>query len=484
MFIKEYVNKYYPHKNINNLIVNNHKILKVTLNSKKVEEGSIYCHIKFNEHLEYIDDAIKNGAKTIIVSRNCSCNKYDDVNIIYVDNPKLDCARLNKELYLLKFLSFPIMIGITGTTGKTSISTLIFEILKGLGENVLLINSDGIYSYNLSNFKKYSTNNTTPSNEVIYDFMSTLDKPYAYVIIEVSSQGVSDLRVLGIEFDYTIVTNFNQEHQEYYDSKEEYLHAKLQLVNSTKRHLIIQDNIEHFNEFITTSIIPYTTYGIENGDVVAYILSNDLENTIFKVKINNKHYEVKTKLIGEYNVLNIIAVLTLFDLLKVSILKSIEIIKSIDLIKGRMNIFKYNNRFIVVDYAHTKIALRETLHFLKSQRKNKLIVVIGAGGFRDINYRKFIGNYVSMVSDFIIFTEDNSREEDISDIINDIVENVKNENYKIIYNRQKAIDYAIKNSVEDDIIAIVGKGNEEYIISKDRIDFNDFAYIKNLSKYD
>lgn len=480
MKITSYFDKYYPNSKLLGYFYNNHFISKVTSNSKEVIPNCVYCHFKGNDNLNYIDEAISKGAKTILITKKCMYNTNKNINIIHIDNPKVELARLNKELYLKKYLKFPQMISVTGTTGKTSVCTLIFEILKKLQKDILLISSDKIHSYYANNYKTYLTNNTTPTNDIIYDYMMQNDTPYDHVIIEISSQGIDDLRVLGIEFDYTIVTNFHKEHMEYHLNENNYLNSKLKLLHSTKQHLIINKDIEHFNKFISESIVPYTTYGINNGDVSGNIIKSNLEETLFYLKILNKKYLVNSKLIGDFNVYNLLSVLTLFKIMGFSLLKVIDIIENINEIKGRMNIIKYQGMYLIVDYAHSKIALENLLAFIKKNVKRKLFVVIGAGGMRDVSNRYFIGDLATKLSDYAIFTEDNSREEKVEDIISDITKNIKSDNYKVIYNRKDAIDYAISISSEDDIVLIVGKGNEDYIINKEKYKFNDLEYIKSL----
>lgn len=484
MKIKYYFDKYYSHGKKLGYLFNNHSITKVTSNSKEVSKNAIYCHFKENECLNYIDEAINLGAKTIITSHSCSYKTKKNVNIIQVDNPKVEIARINKELYLEKYNVFPNMISITGTTGKTTVSTLIFKVLKSLNKDVLLISSNKIHCYFGSNYDVYDNKNTTPSNDIIYQYMMEHELPYDFVIIEVSSQGIVDLRVLGMEFDYTLVTNFNPEHQEYHKNELDYLNAKLKLIPWTKKHLIINQNIKHFNKFISSSELPYTTYGIESGDFKGSIIKCDLEESLFYLQTLNKKYLVKSKLIGDFNVLNLVSVITLLNVMGFSILKVIEIIEQIDEIDGRMNMFTYQDRHIIVDYAHSKIALEYLVSFLKQVVKKRLIVVIGAGGLRDVTYRSFIGKLICEHANYVIFTEDNSRDELTQDIISDIIKEVKSNNYEVVYIRQQAIDKAIQISQTDDIIVIIGKGNEDFIISKKITKFNDVKYIKSLVNKD
>ena len=483
MKIKTYIDKYYQNNNKLGYLYNNHNIIKVTSNSKEVTKGSVYCHLKDHNYLNYVFEAIDKGANTIFLPYDCLVSTKKNVNIIHVDNPKIELARLNKEIYLEKYGKFPIIIGITGTTGKTTVSTLIYETLKKLEKDVLLIGSSGILSYYAKTIKQYKTNNTTPKSDIIYKHMSENELPYDYVIVEVSSQGLVDLRLLGIEFDYSLITNFHIEHLEYHQNEENYFNAKCKLIYNTKKHLIIYHDIEYYKDFITTSVIPYTTFGINEGDFKASEKLSDLSVNNFILSTKNKHYIINSKLISKVNMLNICATIALLNTIGYPIMSLIKCLEEIDLIEGRMNVFKYNNRHIIVDYAHSKYALINTLSYLREKTSNRLIVVIGAGGLRAVDNRWFIGKTTLEMCDFVVFTEDNSRTEKTDDIINDILDGneLKNkQNYTICLCRKEAIDFALKMSQPNDVVAIIGKGNEDFIISDKVIKFNDIDYIKSL----
>ena len=484
MKIKEYIDKYYSKNNKLGYMYNNHNITKVTSNSKDVTKGAVYCHLKNKDYLSYVNEAIKNGASTLFIPYDCHIKTKKNINIIKVHNPKIELARLNKEIYLSKYSTFPTFIGVTGTTGKTSVSLMIYNVLTNLDKDVLLIGSNGIYSYYAKTTKVFSTNNTTPNNEIIYKYINQHEMAYDYVVIEVSSQGLVDLRVLGIEFDYSIVTNFHQEHLEYHHTESNYLYAKLRLIYNTTKHLIIYNDIEYLNDFITCSIIPYTTYGTIEGDYKVKEDVSDLFTNKFILTNKNKHYLIETKLIGKTNMINICGTVSLLNTIGYPISTIINCINKINVIDGRMNLFNVNNRYVIVDYAHSKYALEQTLSYLKEKTMNKLIVVIGAGGLRDTSNRKFIGEITFKLCDYVVFTEDNSRSEKVEDIINDILYNndlYNNQNYSICLCRKDAIDYALKISEENDVVAIIGKGNEDYIISDKIVLFNDVEYIKSLA---
>lgn len=480
MKIKTYLDYYYPNKLKYRHLISNHRITNITSDYKEVSRGSVYFHFKNNECLNYIEEAIKNKAFTIFISNECQFKTNKLINIIKVDNPKIDMARLNYLNYLEKYHHFPTFIGVTGTTGKTTVSTLIFETLRKMSHDVLLISSSGIFSYYASTLKRYKTNNTTPSNAIIYKYMMENEMPYDFVIIEVSSQGISDFRVSGIKFDYSIVTNFKKEHLEYYQDEESYFLSKKKLILNTSKHIFINKEIEKYNKFIEDITIPYTSYGINDGDITSRVISSNLFSNEFLIKYKNKTFNINSKLIGKFNICNILSVFSLFVTLGYKPLDIINILENIDNVNGRMNVFKHKGVNIIVDYAHSKLALEHVLSFLNDVKERKLITVIGAGGLRDKENRSFIGSYVTSNCDFVVITEDNSRTEDLDNIINDITKDIKSNNYHIEKERKFAIDYALKNSSEGDIVAVLGKGDEEYIIKDKPIYFSDLEYIKKV----
>ncbi len=479
MRILYYLKKYCPFKNY---FINNHQINKITDNSKDVQKNDVYFYLCKDKHYEYINEAISKGAKTIFVSKDCDFKTNLNVNIIKVDNPKIDIGRINKEIYLKKYEKFPIMISITGTCGKTTSSILTFSFLKSLNKDVLLISSNGIYSYYAKTLKMFSTNNTTPSNNLIYKYLSLHELSYDYVIIEVSSQALSDLRVIGIDFDYTLITNFYQEHLEYYESEKDYLEAKQKILSQTRKHLIINEEINYFDSFIEKTNVFYTTFGFDKGDIKAKILNANLSVSEFLISYQNKKYLVKSKLIGDFNVYNFLGVFSLLKVMGFFDELIINSLSNIDHIDGRMNILNYKKREIIIDYAHSHLAFEKVMEYLNRHSNSNLIVVVGAGGMRNTFNRSFIGQVTTSNSSKVIFTEDNSRTEDVKKIISEITNTLDHEKYLIEYERKKAIDLALSISNEGDIIAILGKGNEDFIISKKIKRFNDLEYIKSLIK--
>lgn len=482
MKINDYLKKYYKCSEV----IYNHKIDYVTSNSKNVKKNCIYVFIDSysSTNQQYIFEAINKGAKTIFLSyKNKSLKNVisKKINLVYVENPKVDLARLLKIVYLNRYLKFPTMISVTGTYGKTTSSSVIYQTIKNIGYDVLLIGSNGNYGYYGNVETYYETKNTTPSIFVIYDLMSKNELAYDYVIIEVSSQGEMEGRILGIEFDYCLITSFSPEHLEYHQNLSEYKNAKARIINKTKYSIIINAQINDYDYFSNLNEVKKVTYGINKGDYK--LLQIDGLDDIFIINDCSKSYLVQTKLKADFNMLNIVGAFALLKELNIDELKILNSINSINPILGRMNLIYNNKKEIYVDYAHTISAVEAVLKYFCKIKKGRIITVIGCGGDRDKSRRPKIGKITSLYSDLVIFTEDNSRSENTKNIINDIISGVENNNYFVEEDRFKAIKLACDISKEDDIVLILGKGNEKQIIANDNSkEFNDIEVVKLLMK--
>lgn len=473
MKLSYYLNKF----KIDAKIKDDHEISLITDHSKQVIKNSIYFYI-IDKDKTFIDEAIRNGAKTIILSNDIDFD-YNNINIVKVSNPKYIMSLFLKESYLLKYNQLPIIIGVTGTTGKTTTSSLIYQSLKRLKYDVLLFSSNGNISYYACCEKKYKTINTTPSLSTIYELMMKNELSYDYVVIEVSSQGFCEGRILNIEFDYMIFTNFSCEHLEYHKTYEKYRSAKLDILKQVKKFIIMPFDFNESKYFLNNLDKMIITYGTSNSDYTIDILSDEINESLFIISNKNKNTLFKSKIIGRFNIYNLTSVYILLNEILVENNKINDVICSLKDVDGRMNVFNMNNNYIIVDYAHSLVAIEYLLEYLKNKKHNRIISIIGSGGNRYKERRRKIGDLVTKICDFTIFTEDNSRDENVEDIIKDMLYEVKTNNFIIKYNRKKAIDFGISLLEKDDILVIIGKGNEDYIERKDKIMFNDLKYVKS-----
>lgn len=437
----------------------------IKIDSRKVESGDTFIALKGinDDGNKYIEEAIKNGASKVIVEDG----KYSVETVIVEDTKKY----LEEYLYNNYYdkISKLKLIGITGTNGKTTTSFLIYQALNKNGVKCAYIGTIGFYMEEC-----IETSNTTPNLYEIYNMLiKCAENNYEYVVMEVSSQGLSTGRVNTLKFDYAVFTNLTMDHLDYHITMENYMNEKLKLFNMVDGYAIINSDDKYSNNFILDKN-KNITYG-KNGDYKISDIVMDIHGTSFK--LNNIEY--KTKLIGEYNVYNMAIVIILLNILKLD--KSV--ISSLESPVGRMDIVRYKDNLIIIDFAHTPDAVEKILSTVSKIKHNKIITVIGCGGNRDKEKRSIIGDIVTKNSNYAIFTSDNPRYEDPIDILNDITCKLDNKNYEIIVNREESINKSIQMLSKNDILLLLGKGHENYqIIGNKKIPFNDKKTVLDITR--
>ncbi|XMB66131.1 UDP-N-acetylmuramoyl-L-alanyl-D-glutamate--2,6-diaminopimelate ligase [Mycoplasmatota bacterium zrk1] len=432
--------------------VKNHKVTGIYNNSKECTYNSIFIALGGinNDGNNFIDEAIRNGAKTIITEKDIK----KEVNVIRVNNIKEIQAKVAKVFY--KDLSSKIkIIGVTGTNGKTSVTTLLHNFLKQWGS--VLIGTNGVFI----NDEFHSLSNTTPDILTTYKFLKeAVTRHFRFAVMEVSSIGISEYRVHGLAFEYTIYTNISHDHLDYHKTTQNYIEAKRKLLIQTKRHNLINKDDHILYNFRDFRSIFYSLNEVE-------VLSE--EPLIFKFN-DSKYY---SRLYGKFNVYNIMACIKILSLMGINLMKFKEYLKDFKKIDGRMNVYSVQDKKIVIDYAHSPGAVKNVLETFKG------CVVIGCGGDRDILKRKVIAEICLDKAEFSVFTSDNPRTESLYKIFNDMTFGLKGD-YLIIPDRYSAIEYAIKNF---NTILILGKGNEEFqVVGNKKIRFSDLKAVKRILK--
>ena len=402
--------------------------MNISANSKKGNNIFVSLNNK------YIDDAINNGFKKIIVSKS----KFKAVK----------STRKYLEKYLKKYyykqIKDVILIGVTGTNGKTSTSYLIYQALNLAGIKCSYIGTIGFYLE--TDIKKL--NNTTPDICDLYEMIiESINCGCKAVVMEVSSHALKLGRVNTLKFDYAILTNITEDHLDFHKTYKDYYKTKMSIFKKLKKK------------------------GNKISDIK--IENYDINNDYFKY--NNKIYNTKIK--GEYNIKNIIPSIIILDKMNID---SRKIIPQLCLPPGRMQIINYKNNSIIIDYAHTPDAMEKIISTVKKMNYNKIITIFGCGGNREKEKRPKMGEIASLLSDYVILTNDNPRDENPKEIIREIKQNMNN-NYKIIYDRKKAIQEGIKMLKENDVLLILGKGHEEYqIIDNKKIFFSDLYTVYDI----
>ncbi len=469
-------------KKLNELIETNYdvNISGVKINSKEIEQGDLFVCTDMGtmDRHDFIDDAISKGASAVIVKKDVG---EKSVPIIKVKNP-------NDVLPIIcsKFYDEPTkklkMIGVTGTDGKTSVATMIQTLI---GDD--LCGYIGTNGYSCSKFNK-DTNNTTPDSDKLYGYLNEfVISGCKYTSMEVCSEALMRGRVKNIEYDVSILTNITSEHLNIHGTLENYINDKCKLFSQTKKDgfCILNKDDEHFDKAFKASNGKVLTYGSgKNNDLYFKDIKLFPERNIFTIVYKNKEYKIDSPMAGLFNIYNLsAALLTLFALGYDFnyIEKRIPLLH----VSGRLELINMGQDFyVMVDYAHTPNGITKLLEYVSLLPINRSIVVIGQAGERDPYKRKYVGEIVAKNCDKAIFTYEDPRSEDPKDIINMMIENIKDkDNYEIIIDRSKAIKRAIDIAKKGDMVLILGKGNETYEKLKDKtIYFNDIEEAKKHLK--
>lgn len=441
---------------------NNHVVSLITDNSKECINNAVFVMHKIN--YKYLDEAIRKGAKTIIFNDHLEVK--EDVNLLIVKDTYKVIA---DALYLMhgKILKKYKFIGITGTNGKTTTSTLLYRYLRSLNYNVLLFGSNGIYMDDLC----FETQNTTPSISKIYSFIisnykknlfSKFSNKNNYVIIECSSQGIRNHRVKNISFDVVGFTNITHDHLDYHKSVSDYVYSKALLFQYLKKSskVLINNEDEHKDLLSSISPIEPIYYGIK-GNYSYIIKASSLLKNSYSIIDKEQELEFSTSLIGDFQIKNILLVYSILKELNINIINFSKFIKETEHIPGRINYFVNDNKHFIVDYAHTSPAIKTIVEFVKKQNFKKIYIVVGFGGDREKEKRYEMGKYLTENTDLVIFTEDNNRSESFESIMKDVQRDILNTNYLVIPNRYEAIKHVIKLMEPNTILLLIGKGIEK-----------------------
>ncbi len=431
---------------------------RLVTDSRKITPGDIFIAIRGvnNDGHKHILEAIKKGAKKII----CEQGNYQVETKIVENTTDYLKEYMYKNYY--KEIENIKLIGITGTSGKTTTCFIIYTILKELGCKAAYIGTIGFY---MDKFIK-NISNTTPSVEELYNYLLECKKnDIEYVVIEVSSHALDLDRIYGLKFDAVGLTNISPEHLDYHKTMENYAKTKAKLITKLRNNKTAVINKESlYNNLFLIPGNNNITIGKENTDAKIYDINNTNTGIEFKLKYKGKTYKKTLNIVGKYNIYNYTTALLIVNSFGFDIEKMLKI--DVYAPRGRMEMIKYKTNRIFIDYAHKPDAVRKVLENTREFTIGKIITIIGCGGNRDSFKRPIMGNTASTNSDHVIFTNDNPRNEDPKEIIKDILKGVKKENYEIILDRKEAIKKGIELLKEDDVLLILGKGHENYQIIK------------------
>ena len=468
---------------INSVIGNtSFSVNKVEFDSRLVSDSDMYVAIagvNVDGH-DFISQAIKNGAKCIVCEKIPT--QFDD-EIVYVN---VKSSRKALAIISSNYYDNPSsklnLIGITGTNGKTTISTLLYHLYRNLGIKSGLISTVKISVGD----NDYKAKQTTPDSLSINSYLNEMVKSEVrYCFMEVSSHGIHQDRIEGLNFKGGVFTNLTHDHLDYHENFENYRDTKKQFFDSLSPDSFALTNNDDKNGMVmlqNTTADKYT-YSLNSiSDFKARILESSFEGMLLKT--NNS--EFWSKLVGRFNAYNILSVYSVGSILGLPKEELLKGLSDLDAVVGRFQFYKKNKITAIVDYAHTPDALENILRSINEIKTsdNNLITVVGCGGNRDKTKRPVMGDIASSLSSRVIFTSDNPRNEDPDLIIKEMISGVKlsNSNKTIsISNRKEAIKAACQFAQSNDIILVAGKGHEAFQeINGIKNDFDDFDIVKEL----
>ena len=463
-------------------------IKNIESNSKNIKDGDMFIAIKgfSTDGHTYINDAIKAGAKAIMVEEGCDLKTIKlpaDVTLIMAKDTRVALALCSCNFFENPSKKFKL-IGVTGTKGKTTTTFMIKEILEKAGYKVGLIGTIATYI----NGKMISENaRTTPESlELQRTFAEMVKKGVEYVVMEVSSQSLKLHRVDGCKFDIVAFTNFSEDHiseKEHPDMKD-YFESKLKLFEMCDNGII---NVDDLQVTKIPKLFPDSkimTYGIDN---YCEMLAKDITitNTYvdFRVKVSDKNERVKVDIPGRFSVYNALVAICVAKKIGIASDKVIEALADIK-VPGRSEMVPNNKELpIMIDYAHSPESLQNILSAVKSYTRGRVISVFGCGGDRDKTKRPIMGEISGRIADFTFITSDNPRTENPEEIIKEIEEGIKKTkgNYKVVVDRTEAIKEAIKMANKLDIIVLAGKGHEPYQeINGEKFPYDERIIVKEI----
>lgn len=467
--------------------LNNYEIEGIAYDSRKVKENYIFVAIKGlkQDGHDFINDAIERGAKCVIVNKRPSIVPADITEIV-VEDTKETLSEIANIYWQFPSKKLNV-VGITGTNGKTTTSFIIKEILEENGIKTGLI---GTIFYEIGERKIVSTNTTPESLDLIEMFSEMLKNDCKWVVMEVSSHGIDQKRIEGIDFDVGIFTNIaSHEHLDYHKTFKNYLHTKLLLFKKylkesekKEKYAIINLDSKYSKTFIKTcekEKIPWITYGKHKNSKIK-LLDWKISKTgnYINVEIEREKFAFESKISGFGNVYNLLAGISFAYVYKLPFDKVKSAFLKIENVPGRFEFINEGQDFsVIVDYAHTHHALQNLLLSVKSLNPRRTIVIFGCGGDRDKSKRPLMGKVAVKMADYVIITSDNPRSEDPIKIIKDIENGIPfylKRKYTKIPDRRQAIYEGISMAKSNDCVVIAGKGHEAFQILKDvTIPFDD-----------
>jgi UDP-N-acetylmuramoyl-L-alanyl-D-glutamate--2,6-diaminopimelate ligase len=458
-------------------------IAQIHFDSRQVAQNDVFVAIRgtVSDGHGFIEKAISQGAVAIV------CDRFPEtihtgITYIQVKDTNTALAFIAANYYGNPSHHFKL-VGITGTNGKTTVASLLYQLFRKAGFKTGLISTVRIMVDDL----EHKATHTTPDPLTINRYMAEMvEAGVDYCFMEVSSHGIHQKRTEALQFSGGVFTNLSHDHLDYHDTFAEYRDVKKSFFDFLPQSAFALSNVDDKNGVVMlqNTKAKKVTYALKTyAEYKAQILESQLNGLLLKINDN----EVWTRLIGKFNAYNLLAIYGTAVELGLESLEVLRLISELESVSGRFQFIISEKKITaIVDYAHTPDALENVLSTINDIRtKNEqLITIVGCGGDRDRTKRPIMAHIATSMSDKVILTSDNPRSEDPDDIIAEMEQGVEPQNHRktiAITDRKQAIKLACQLAHQNDIILIAGKGHETYQEIKGvRYDFDDMETVKEL----
>ena len=460
-------------------IDNDVEITNIAYDSRRIIPGSLFVCIKGyqTDGHQYVENAIQSGAVAVLVQ--------DHMELSAVCCLKTPDTRKALAMAAANFYGHPeqklSVVAVTGTNGKTTVTTLVKSILEYAGKTVGLIGTNA----NMIGETVLPTERTTPESLELFElFAQMVAAGVTHVVMEVSSHSLFLHRVFGIQFAAAVFTNLTQDHLDFHETMENYYLAKRMLFDVCDKAIVNIDDA--YGRRIADDIsCPCITYGIdEAADFKAQELRISSRGVIFDLPVGEETLSVRLGIPGKFSVYNGLAAFVASLALDVPVDKAIDALLMAKGVPGRAEtVYTRTDYTIIIDSAHTPDGLENIIGTVQEFAQGRVITVFGCGGDRDPVKRSIMGEVAGRLSDYCVITSDNPRTEDPMSIIRQIEAGMKKTtcDYTIIENRREAIRFAMENAEPGDCILLAGKGHETYqIIGKEKRHFDEREVIRDI----